>query len=101
MKKRLLTVVLGMAMAATMTACGGAAETTAPAADDASFFDLSGRRANDKSGIAKMRYLVGVDYKYQKKHVFGLTYLYQDVNRDDDDNEVNSHIIGLSYKYKF
>ena len=56
---------------------------------------------NDKSGIAKMRYLVGVDYKYQKKHVFGLTYLYQDVNTDDDDNEVNSHIIGLSYKYKF
>ena len=35
MKKRLLTVVLGMAMAATMTACGGAAETTAPATDDA------------------------------------------------------------------
>jgi hypothetical protein len=56
---------------------------------------------NDKSGIAKMRYQVGVDYKYQKKHVFGLTYLYQGVNRDDDDNEVNSHIIGLSYKYKF
>jgi hypothetical protein len=56
---------------------------------------------NDKSGIAKMRYQVGVDYKYQKKHVFGLNYLYQDVNRDDDDNEVNSHIIGLSYKYKF
>ena len=56
---------------------------------------------NDKSGIAKMRYQVGVDYKYQKKHVFGLNYLYQDVNNDDDDNEVNSHIIGLSYKYKF
>ena len=56
---------------------------------------------NDKSGIAKMRYQVGVDYKYKKKHVFGLTYLYQDVNADDDDNEVNSHIVGLSYKYKF
>ena len=56
---------------------------------------------NDKSGIAKMRYLVGVDYKYQKKHVFGLNYRYQNVNSDDDDYEVNSHIVGLSYKYKF
>ena len=56
---------------------------------------------NDKGGIAKMRYQVGIDYKYKKKHVFGLNYRYQDVNSDDDDNEVNSHLIGLSYKYKF
>ena len=55
---------------------------------------------NDKSGIAKMRYQVGVDYKYKKKHVFGLTYRYQNVNDDDDDNELNSHLIGLSYKLK-
>ena len=56
---------------------------------------------NDKGGIAKMRYQVGIDYKYKKRHVFGLNYRYQDVNSDDDDNEVNSHLIGLSYKYKF
>ena len=55
---------------------------------------------NDKSGIAKMRYQLGVDYKYKKKHVFGLTYRYQNVNDDDDDNELNSHLIGLSYKLK-
>jgi len=56
---------------------------------------------NDGSGIQKMRYQVGVDYKYMKKHVFGLTYRYQSVGSDDDDNEANSHLLGLSYKYKF
>jgi len=56
---------------------------------------------SDKSGIAKMRYQVGVDYKYKKKHTFGISYLYQDISGDDDDNESNSHIIGLSYKFKF
>ncbi len=55
---------------------------------------------NDKSGIQKMRYQLGVDYKIQKKHIFGLTYRYQTVN-DDDENEGNIHLIGLSYKYKF
>jgi hypothetical protein len=57
---------------------------------------------NDKSGIKKMRYQVGVDYKYRKKHTFALTYRFQKVNGDDDDdNDVNSQLIGLSYKYKF
>ncbi len=55
---------------------------------------------NDKSGIQKMRYQLGVEYKIQKKHIFGLTYRYQTVN-DDDETEVNSHLLGLSYKYKF
>ena len=50
---------------------------------------------------SKTRYQVGVDYKYKKKHVFSLTYRYQDVNSNDDDSEVNSHLLGLSYKYKF
>lgn len=56
---------------------------------------------NDDEGISKTRYQVGVDYKYKKKHVFSLTYRYQDVNSNDDDSEVNSHLLGLSYKYKF
>lgn len=56
---------------------------------------------NDGGGIAKMRYQAGVDYKIKKQHVFSLTYRYQNVNNDDDDNEANSHLIGLGYKYKF
>jgi outer membrane autotransporter protein len=55
----------------------------------------------DDSGIQKMRYQVGVDYKYRKQHTFALTYRYQKVNTDDDDFEVSSHLLGLSYKYKF
>lgn len=51
--------------------------------------------------LQKMRYTIGLDWKLTKKHVFGLSYHYQDVNADDDDNDVDSHIIGLSYKFKF
>ncbi|MBQ9671507.1 MAG: DUF2490 domain-containing protein [Prevotella sp.] len=54
-----------------------------------------------KGGTQKMRYQLGFDYKLQKQHVFSLTYRYQNVFDDDDDQEVNSHLIGLSYKYKF
>ena len=56
---------------------------------------------NDDEGISKTRYPVGVHYKYKKKHVVALTYRHQDVNSNDDDSEVNSHLLGLSYKYKF
>lgn len=55
---------------------------------------------NDKGGIQKTRYQIGVDYKIKKKHIFALTYRFQNVN-DDDDGETNSHLIGISYKYKF
>ena len=56
---------------------------------------------NDDGGIAKMRYQLGTDYKVKKRHVFSLTYRYQTVNSNDDDNEVNCHMIGLGYKFKF
>ena len=56
---------------------------------------------NDKSGIQKMRYQVGTEYKLQKQHVFSLTYRFQSVNEDDDDGDMNSHLIGIGYKYKF
>ena len=58
---------------------------------------------NAKGGIQKMRYQAGVDYKLSKQHVLSLTYRYQHVSSDDDDNdpEVNSHLIGVGYKFKF
>lgn len=56
---------------------------------------------HDGGGLQKVRYQLGVDYKYKKKHVFSLTYRFQNVNNDDDDNDANSHLIGFSYKYKF
>jgi long-subunit fatty acid transport protein len=56
---------------------------------------------NDNSGISKMRYSIGTEYKWKKKHVFGLSYKYQSVNDSDDDQSANRHIIGLNYKLKF
>lgn len=56
----------------------------------------------DCNGIQKMRYQAGIDYKLTKQHQFSLTYRYQHVSSsDDDDNDINSHLVGLSYKYKF
>ena len=56
---------------------------------------------NARNGLQKMRYQVGVDYKYKKQHVFTLSYRFQDVNSDDDDNDADSHLVGLGYTYKF
>jgi len=55
----------------------------------------------DGNGIQKMRYQAGLEYKLSKQHQFSLTYRYQDVGSNDDDNDVNSHLVGLSYKFKF
>lgn len=56
---------------------------------------------SDDYGIQKMRYQIGAEWKLTKQHTLSLTYRYQDVGADDDDNEVNSHLIGLGYKFKF
>lgn len=52
-------------------------------------------------GLEKVRYQVGVEYKYHKKHTFQLAYRFQDIREDDDDFDANSHLVGLSYKFKF
>ena len=39
--------------------------------------------------------------KLSKQHTVGAFYRYQTVRDDDDDNEPNLHMIGLSYKFKF
>lgn len=56
---------------------------------------------SDSQGIAKMRYQAGFEYKLSKKHRLSFTYRYQDISGDDDDNDVNSHLIGLGYQFKF
>lgn len=57
---------------------------------------------NDNSGIQKMRYQAGIDYRLKKQHTFSLTYRYQYVSdKGDADPETDSHLVGLSYKYKF
>ena len=51
--------------------------------------------------LQKTRYTVGLDWDISKQHTLGAFYRYQNVRNDDDDNEPNSHLIGVSYKIKF
>ncbi|MBQ4138591.1 MAG: DUF2490 domain-containing protein [Muribaculaceae bacterium] len=61
---------------------------------------VSAELFNDLS-LAKSRFTAGADYTLKKKHTFGLAYYYQIVNDNDDDNETNTHMINLSYSFKF
>ena len=51
--------------------------------------------------LQKTRYTVGLDWKLTKSHSLGAFYRYQNVRNDDDDNEPNRHLLGVSYKFKF
>lgn len=51
--------------------------------------------------LQKVRYHVGLDWKISRQHSLGAFYRYQYVRDDDDDNEPNTHLIGLGYKFKF
>ena len=51
--------------------------------------------------LQKTRFNVGLDWKLSKQHTLGAFYRYQIVRDDDDDNEPNIHMLGLSYKFKF
>jgi len=51
--------------------------------------------------LQKTRYTVGLDLKLSKQHTLGAFYRYQNVRSDDDDDEPNRHMVGVSYKFKF
>ncbi len=51
--------------------------------------------------VQKVRYNVGLDWKLSNQHSLGAFYRYQKVYNDDDDNDPNIHMIGVSYKFKF
>ncbi|MBQ7690177.1 MAG: DUF2490 domain-containing protein [Muribaculaceae bacterium] len=48
----------------------------------------------------KIRLQAGVDYDLAKRHAFGLSYRYQHVFNDEED-EPNAHHLAVSYKFKF
>lgn len=64
---------------------------------------VSAEMTNEVDGLAidKMRYVGGVNWKVNKKNTVGIEYMYQNVRGDDGEDNANSHIIALSYKYKF
>lgn len=51
--------------------------------------------------LQKVRYTARLDWKLSKQHAIGAFYRYQNVRDDDDDNEPNTHLIGVGYKFKF
>lgn len=51
--------------------------------------------------LLKVRYTAGLDWKFSRQHSLGFFYRYQNVRNDDDDNEPNTHLIGVGYKFKF
>ena len=52
------------------------------------------------SSLEKTRLQLGVDRTFKKRHAVGVFYRHQWVNSADDD-ELNTNLIGLSYKFKF
>ena len=52
------------------------------------------------SGLDKVRYAAGTEFRLSKQHVFDLHYLYQHSYKDDDD-EGNRHVLGIGYTCKF
>lgn len=52
------------------------------------------------SGLEKIRYAAGTEIRLDKHHSLDVKYLYQNI-RNTDDDEGNSHILGLGYTYSF
>ena len=52
------------------------------------------------SGLDKMRYTAGTEWRLTKQHIFDLHYLYQHSYKDDDE-EGNRHVLGIGYTFKF
>ncbi|MCR4603889.1 MAG: DUF2490 domain-containing protein [Prevotella sp.] len=51
------------------------------------------------SGLDKIRYAAGTEWRISKQHELEMYYMYQQNKKDED--ESNRHVIGVSYKYKF
>ena len=52
------------------------------------------------SGLDKIRYAAGTEWRITKQHVLDLHYMYQHSYKDDDD-EGNRHVLGIGYTFKF
>lgn len=61
---------------------------------------LSAESTVGGSGLDKMRYAAGTEWRITKQHVVDLYYLYQHSHKDDD-SEGNRHVLGIGYTFKF
>lgn len=53
-----------------------------------------------EGGLQKTRYTIGTNVSVAKHHSLKLYYRYQDLRKDDDD-DFNTHVLGVGYAYKF
>ena len=51
--------------------------------------------------VQKVRYTIGADWKINKKNSFSIYYRFQDNRGSSDDGDLDMHIIGLGYNFKF
>ena len=52
------------------------------------------------SGLQKTRYTLGSNIQIAKRHSLKLYYRYQDL-RGDDDDDLDTHVLGIGYTYAF
>ncbi len=55
---------------------------------------------NGNGGLQKTRYTVGTNLQMAKHHELKLYYRYQDL-RDNDDDDLDTHVLGIGYTFKF
>lgn len=55
---------------------------------------------NGNGGLQKTRYTVGTNLQMGKHHDLKLYYRYQDL-RENDDDDLDTHVLGIGYTYKF
>jgi hypothetical protein len=60
---------------------------------------LSAESTVGGSGLDKIRYTAGTEWRLNKHHSFDLHYMYQHAYKDD--TEGNRHALGIGYTYKF
>ncbi len=65
MKKKIMTVILGMAMAASVCACGSAADTAAPAAADSSAQPAEDTSAATESSTDSKKWIIATDTSFK------------------------------------
>ena len=53
-----------------------------------------------EGGLQKTRYTLGTSYSIAKHHSLKLYYRYQDLRQNDDD-DLDTHVLGIGYSYQF
>ncbi len=53
-----------------------------------------------EGGLRKTRYTLGTGFSIAKRHELKLYWRYQDLRHNDDDEDLDTHVLGVSYSFK-